>query len=701
MSSSSSTRQKQKLLGFLALSITISLFALTSLGNPLFEDLENRSWDWRVRLISDPMRADRSIKLIVVDQDSLDFLEEEYSHTWPIPRAFYSAVIRFLERGGARGVGFDLVFSESSAHSVDEDNELAQSISKLPVVSAVATGLSRKKINREKLELLRTRQAQSKGVLIKALDPKSAPNFESATLPVPQLLERSHAFGSVFADQDRDGIFRRYPLGGFIEDIPILSLAFALHQAAGGVVPQHKSREGALTEEQNLLLNFYGPQNTYDAYPIAKVIQSQAALEEGVMPALDPHIFKDAWVFVGVWAPGLGDLRPTPLDEKYRGVEIHAVALDNLLHTQFIKTAPFWSVFIYTVGAIWLGVAAVLYAVRLQVALVVSLALLYVAIGVTCAIDGYWIPMAIPMISTILAVLGAFILQYRLEGRERRFVKDAFRFYVSPAVIEKILADPTRLTLGGDKRDLTIFFSDIEGFTRISESLEVSKLVQLLNDFLSEMTEIILACGGTVDKYVGDAIVAFWNAPLTVESHAARAVEAALKCQARIKEIAPELREKYGVTVRMRIGLNTGVVSVGNFGSKARFNYTVIGDAANLASRLEGANKYFGTSILLADSTYRALHSLIACRKVADIKVVGKNEVVSVFEPWQGESEDLKRYEQGLQVFEAGDLAQARSLFEGIMGDSVVKAYMDRIDRELAAPDNGVVWSPVWNLTEK
>ena len=193
------------------------------------------------------------------------------------------------------------------------------------------------------------------------------------------------------------------------------------------------------------------------------------------------------------------------------------------------------------------------------------------------------------------ALVAATIVNYATEGRQKAFIKHAFKQYLGAEVIEQLIADPSRLQLGGEKRDLAIFFSDIEKFSSFSEKLDPPTLTALLNDFLTDMTGIILDEGGYLDKYIGDAIVAFWNAPLAQRDYAVRACRAAIRCQRRLAERRQEFFDRTGAMIKMRVGINTGDVVVGNMGSKERFNYTVLGDAANLASRLEGANKAFGT----------------------------------------------------------------------------------------------------------
>ncbi|MBN2060002.1 MAG: adenylate/guanylate cyclase domain-containing protein, partial [Deltaproteobacteria bacterium] len=195
------------------------------------------------------------------------------------------------------------------------------------------------------------------------------------------------------------------------------------------------------------------------------------------------------------------------------------------------------------------------------------------------------------------------MINYTIKGRQKRYIKNVFKQYLSPAVIERLVENPDKLALGGEMRELSIFFSDIQGFTGISEQLSPPELTALLNDYLSAMTDIILAEGGTIDKYEGDAIIAFWNAPLDVPDHAKRAVRSALLCGRKLSELRPGFRKRIGTDIYARIGINTGQVVVGNMGSNQRFDYTFLGDAGNLASRLEGVNKQFSTYLMVSEYT--------------------------------------------------------------------------------------------------
>jgi len=272
-------------------------------------------------------------------------------------------------------------------------------------------------------------------------------------------------------------------------------------------------------------------------------------------------------------------------------------------------------------------------------------------------------------------------------------------------VIAQIVQHPERLQLGGEQRTLSIFFSDLQGFTTISEGLNPQELTALLNEYLTAMTDIIQDEGGTVDKYEGDAIIAFWNAPLAQDDHAVRAVRAALRCQTALAEMRPAVHARIGKDLRMRIGLNTGPVVVGNMGSRNRFNYTILGDAANLASRLEGINKQFGTYTLISETTRAVMGKAFAAREISRVAVVGRKTPVRVFEPmqpktWAAHADDFTRFAKGLNVFYKGQFAEAIAHFEPLREkDPVAAAYWRKCQALRAEPPPA--WDGVWIMTEK
>lgn len=692
--------QRKKWRGLVIIVVALTMCAALGLRYDIASEFEARTWDWRLERVARHSSADPAIKLIVVDQGSLDYYSNEESIRWPWPRQMYEPIVRFLERAGARGVAFDVLYTEPSAYGVSDDHSFTQSIrGGLPTVMAVAGRRDRVAESAQDIVTFQRRASEAVGDISPLVNSGAAgARFAGVTLPIPEILDAATRLGNVTSDADSDGVFRHVSPVAEIVGVPVPTLPLALFLAAGDRLSP--AVQELLDDTGRLAVRFHGGAQTYKTYSIRSVIQSWVALEAGEPPAVQPSEFKDALVFVGMVAPGLLDLRPVPLERYYPGVEFNATVLDNLRHQSFIRKVRWpWATAIAAL-LVALGTAIALFFRRVQTQVL--------ALGVLCigtillfseaAVLGWWIPLVIPLAATALGVMAALGLQYELEGRQHRFIKDAFRYYVSPSVIDQIVADPSNLSLGGVRRELTIFFSDIAGFTTISEKIDAGKLSGLLNRFLSEMTDIILKNGGTVDKYVGDAIVAFWNAPLQIADHAERAVDAALACQARLSDLQDEFVRDFGVSIRMRVGLHTGTVSVGNFGSRDRFNYTMIGDAANLASRLEGANKNFGTATLVSGATRAQVKNGTAFRKVADIQVVGKSEVVSVFEPLPPGGAEPVVYNRALEFFEAGQRDEALRAFRGLVEDPVARAYIARIERE--RDDVGRQRS-AWNLTEK
>jgi adenylate cyclase len=294
------------------------------------------------------------------------------------------------------------------------------------------------------------------------------------------------------------------------------------------------------------------------------------------------------------------------------------------------------------------------------------------------------------------------------RSSQRRFIKSAFSQYLSPLVIDQLVANPGLLNLGGEKREISIFFSDVQGFTTISEKFkdDPPKLTELLNDYLSFMTDTILETGGTIDKYEGDAIIAFWNAPLNFEDHAARAIRASLSCQTKLAKRQEFFEEKFGVRLLTRIGLNTGYAVVGNMGSSKRFDYTMLGDAVNLAARLEGLNKHFGTYLMCSNETFsQARNSEAFCgRKLAQVAVVGKKEAVTVWEPMPEETFKEKQaiirdFDEARELFYAAKFTEALSLFQTIeKADSPAGFYAEQCRYYIERPNE---WKGHWEAKSK
>ncbi|MBI4797237.1 MAG: adenylate/guanylate cyclase domain-containing protein [Desulfarculus sp.] len=716
----------------LGLAAGLLLWGLGALG--LVEGLENQTWDWRVRALARPAASTAQVKLIAVDQDSLDWAQKVNGLTWPWPRQVYAPIIEFCRRAGAKAVALDILFSEPSPLAGD-DEELAAVLARGGVVGAAMlarhTGAAR---------------AWPPELKAKTLDPAGlgawpqgegrALGMPRALLPTPVLAQGFAWLGNVGEDPDHHQVIRRITPLRFFDGRGLASLGLMAYCAGAptpGVAqrpPTRAARTGQdddptrpvmatgapgwlrlgdksvpLDQEGRAILRFRGRPGSHQKFSAAAVIQSELALQQGGTPTLEPGVLKDCYVLVGLTAPGLHDLRASPLASLHPGTELHATALDNLLAQDFIRPAPAWGLAAsLLLMGLFSGLVGVLAVKPWQGSLcLLLLTPLPLGLGFLLYQAGWWWPVAAPALTAALALVATMVLNYASEGRQRRFIKRAFRHYLSPQVIEAILADPSKLSLGGQRRELTIFFSDLQGFTSLSEGLDPQELAGLLNDYLSDMTDIILQEGGTLDKYEGDAIVAFWNAPLDQPDHALRACRAALGCLKRLEERQAHYQARAGRPLFMRTGLNSGPVVVGNLGSRTRFDYTVLGDAANLASRLEGANKLLGTALMVSEATWRQTGGVLPARELGDLRVVGRAAPVRVYEPFDpGDRERAARaaaFHEALALLRQRRWAEAQAHFAALAPDSAAAVYAARCQEMLDNPD--LDWDGVWNLSQK
>ncbi len=700
---------RSRLLAHTAITLALTLLGWLALyiDPDQLQDLESRTWDWRVQSAVDPSRADRDIVLLLVDKSSLDEFEKVEQLSWPWPREVYALLIRYLAKAGAKGVAFDMIFTEQSSQGGEDDKRLGEAADgSMPVVHALVAGDGGDGAAIEAQLKQRKPGNLSEPWLDRLAARASSQQFTSATLPVDPLVQSQAYLANVKAKPDRDGVFRRFAPAATVGSTTVLSLPIAFLRA---VQPQKSLQEleEIFAKDGDAVIRFHGPEQTYTSLSIVPVLRSAYALAEGQEPKVNPSMFKDKWVMIGSNAPALLDFRPTPISDVFPGTEINATILDNLLHRDFVRRSGNLANLLLLLAVTFLATAACLYSHRLLLQAIGGAGVggVAVAIAYKAAAAGIWLPLVTPVLAIAGAIIASLGYQYGIEGRAHRFVKSAFRQYVSADVIDQLVADPSKLALGGERRQLTVFFSDIAGFSRIAERLDPHDLVTMLNEYLSAMTNIILEHGGTLDKYVGDAIVCFWNAPLPVEQHAKVAVDAAFRCQQTLADLRVAMRERYGVELSARIGLATGSAVVGNFGSERRFDYTAIGDTVNLASRLEGANKAFGTEILISESTAQELAGSIRVRRVARLRVVGRVTPESVYEPiddarWSAADGRFEEFEAALQQLEAGEFESAAARFDELAdGDAVAAKYAIQSHKLLESGGEG--WAGVWNLTDK
>lgn len=721
--------QQQRLKSFVILTAISSIIVLILSSCGLFRDLELILWDVRLKHIATKSSPNPKIKIIMIDQASIDHYAKEEHITWPWPRSMYKPIVEFLKRSGARGLAFDIIFSESSSYGVEDDQELASAVeSAMPIVSAVVLSSSDRQLEPERYNLFQERML-AKNIPDTLIGDK-AKNFSSAILPITELLKSSHTFGNVSAEPDHDGTFRHYTAGALLKGQPVLSLPFALFSQ---IYPVHESisyLNSVRDRDGRLALRFAGAAGSFDTVNVRSVIESALLHEQAISSEvsnagtgrgeaealLRKDYFKDAFVFIGISAAGLLDSRPTPIARVYPGVEYNATVLDNLIDRKFITKSSNLVNMPLTLVAIGLSTACTIFisSISLQIILVILIFGSFALLGWGLAGIGVWLLMAPTFVGMLLALLSALAVQYYLEGRQHRFIKAAFRHYLSPDLVEQISKQPELLALGGEKRQLTMLFTDLEGFTEFSEQHDPKQVTIIMNRYLTAMTDVVLEHAGTLDKYIGDAIMAFWNAPLVCTNHHQRAVEAALEYQIRLARLREDLQREFGFQPYARIGVHTGEVSVGNFGSLKRFNYTVIGDAVNLASRLEGANKVFGTYTLVSESCAKSCWDSFVWRKVADVQVVGRRESIIVYEPLAKAKaltpelqKQIDTWHSFLQAFENADFDLACQVSAAMGSEPLLSSYLERISRDRdnfgTTPHDRLAhgWRSVWTLVEK
>ena len=664
-----------------------------------FNWLENKAYDKKIVLSANSFPVSDDISLVLLDQDSLDWAKEKLGWSWPWPRESYGKIVDFFNQGKAASLAFDMIYSEPSLYGPEDDEKFAQSSKKF-------------------------------GRVIQTVFYESN-SSDKKTLPIPQLQESAAYLGNVTSNLDSDLVARRNRVQP-LENRPELGLSLASLYVKNQKV---NLEEIPLAKKGGMYVRYVDSLSRFYPYSAREILQSQFKIEELKTQNLseedfnkkleelsrsdryfiNPLQFKDNFVFFGLYAPGLFDICATPVSATYPGVGVHLCQLDTILQKKFLRDSPLilniLLILAGVFGGFFLGIS-IHQAKTSSLLIKTSFALL---VCFACSLANYGIfaggmilPFFPPLLTFILSFITAIFENYMTEGRQKIYLKTAFRQYLSPAVIENLIENPEKLNLGGEEREITAYFSDVQGFTSISESLTPKELTDLLNTYLSAMTDIILKHGGTIDKYEGDAIIAFWGAPTRQDDHAKRAVDAALECQEKLSQMQEELQAVCGKPFVQRIGLNTGKAVVGNMGSRSRFDYTMMGDTVNLASRLEGINKQFGTYTMCSRATMDsaiANGSEYAFRPISKIAVVGKKTGVDVFVPMSKdkfeETASVRSiYDQAYSLFVEGSFAKAKEIFSSNGAfDPPSEKFVSKCDKLIQNPPEN--WDGILRATEK
>ncbi|MBM4285170.1 MAG: CHASE2 domain-containing protein [Deltaproteobacteria bacterium] len=509
-------------------------------------------------------------------------------------------------------------------------------------------------------------------------DPERLPTVgaQGVEVNLPQITEAAAGGGFFNMVPDVDGTVRWLYLGVMFGPDIFAPLSLVTVQHAIGKPPLGITLSRLGVEQVRLgrhlipvdrfgrfFINYLGPPGAFKTISAADVLKGRVSGKD----------LKDKIVLVGATAEGIYDLRVTPFRGIFPGIEIQATVIDNILTGNFLQLLPLAPVpGLLTV--IFLGVLLGVVLPRLSAAGAFIFALLLVEAYVVFnyllfRYFGLILELFYPLVAVAGVYTGVTIERFLTEEKERARLKKAFQSYVAPTVVDQIIRHPERLVLGGERRVLSILFCDIRGFTTLSEELEPEALVGVLHDFLNPMSDIIVEHGGTIDKYMGDAIMALFNAPLDLPDHARRACQTALDMVAMLRRLDKQWEGLQRPSLRIGVGINTGWVAVGNMGSDRLFDYTAVGDNVNLASRLEGLNKHYDTEILISEATALALDGGFALREVDRVQVKGKTMPLSIYEvlaagPPEGELRQfLEWYHQGLAHFRERRFAEAAHLF--------------------------------------
>lgn len=658
---------------------------------------ENRWFDTKFNdfvFLSPPVKkADDRIIVVGIDNDTI----EKYS--WPIKRHLYKKLFDNLNKYGVKVIALDIMFSEES-NPID-DKILAESAAEYDnVVFAVY------------------------------LDERG-----NLKVPVDVILKKNRHFAHVSASSfiGKDGKIRRiapffrevinyidgkefkriYSYSSICDHcgnysdvgIPLLGTYAYMYYTSKNLRDfYYKWYDKDRKIVKSFMLNFRKRReggsltSMYDYVSMQDVIDD--TLDDG-----EKYKLKNAIVFVGSLATGAFDHYPSPVGESTPGVEFHALCADNLLHNDYLRTFNRGLSYLILIASIMLPVlligktAGFLTFINLVYIFILMLISRYL---IRENYNFYFMPFFISNIITY-----TYVIAYKsmVEDKQKRWIKSTFSQYLAPSVVEALLKDPSKLKLGGEKKDMTVLFMDIAGFTSLSEKMKAEEITFILNTYLSALSDIILEHNGVIDKYIGDCIMAFWNAPVDIPKHRTVAVKSAIKCVEKLDDLNKQSNQKISV----RVGINSGEMVVGNMGSDKRFSYTVLGDNVNLASRLEGANKFFKSKIMVSEDVYNEAKEEIVFKFLGRILVVGKTQPVKVYEPLcvkDNLSETcnsfIENYNKGIENFYNRNYKQALNYFNKaneIIQDGPVNFYIEVCSEFIEKGDDN--FDGVFNIRSK
>jgi len=633
----------------LALLVFASLAVMSALR--LGQNLENEVLDlcYRFRPQSPPPP-----ELVIVGIDEESF--QEFRRAWPWPRRLHAELIHRLKAAGARLIVFDVIFAEPS--DLKDDQLFADAIAEAGNVILATT-----------VELSENAHARRQ-ILVQPFE-----QFRMSALGV----------GLTLVTPDGDGIVRRF------------SLRFGEEKTLPEVVTHNYLPSLKVPSDLSGLINFTGPPGHIRTISYGRLLKEP---EPSLTAALRGKI-----VLVGRKL----EASPTPMADAFYtpffsntgqlmpGVEIHGQVINTLLKRNWGRELdPLPKIGYYLAGLLLFCYLVARVSPFAAMGVVASFILLIFGLSFYLFLHwNLWVPPLLLSVGMAMVYAGHIFAHYWIESQEKRWLRQAFGQYVSDSLVEAITAHPERLQLGGEEVEVTVLFIDLVGFSALAENMAPRELIGLLNDYFSAMTEIIMAQKGTVDKFIGDAIMAFWGAPLPLADHAVRACEAALAMQTAMRSLQQTWAAQGFHKISTRVGLHSGPVIAGNVGSRRRFNYTVMGDTVNLAARLQVANRTYGTKIILSEATRRRLVNAFLIRELDLVQVRGRAQPVTIYEllsrmPPTGPPPWLQLFKAGRAAYMEGNIPEAATRFHEILelylDDPPAKVFLKRCQRHLDKP---------------
>ncbi len=571
----------------LLISVFICLFILAIWFLGGFFSLQHIWSDFKFK-IRGPLEKDTNIVIVAIDENSIGKLGR-----WPWPRRIHARLIDTLIKKGAASIIFDVLFTEYDRGSPASDFALVASV--------------------------RNSHRTVLGGFFQMAEGRPV-HF---LVPIGQKLD-SPSVGFVNIFPEMDGVCRRVPVILDFEEKKIPSLSLA------GLSQYYKKDFSKIIEERGVPLDINGEMivNYRGGFEMFEYISYYDVLS-GAVPK---EKLKDRIVLIGGTAAGLFDFKTVPFAPVFPGVEIHANAISNIIQGNFLKPVSGFYAFLLVV--LFCGASGYFLAkLSAWQGSIFSAFILfgYLFFSYILFKFNYSFDFISPAVAALFCYLAIIVYRFFAEEREKLHIKKTFGHYLSPHVMEDILRDPARLKLGGEKQFLTVLFSDIRGFTTMSENLKPEEVVYVLNEYLSEMVKVVFRHDGTLDKFIGDAVMAFWGAPVHQNDHPLKAVNCAMDMIRSLRSLQKKWRSEGKELLAIGIGINTGDMVVGNMGSTERMDYTVIGDNVNLASRLETLSKEYDTEIIISESTRDAVKDFVETRSLGEVKVKGKAKSVKIY----------------------------------------------------------------------